>query len=210
MENPEEMTMSLLAFYWPYGVDVLATQHEGTPRRGRLVQMSLGEDEVHIRRDWARGHGTTSVKLTSCRLVLREFKDLLTPLPGGTIPAVELARIYFGSRLPEAYTITTTFYEAEPNGPDGKPCPAQFGVCFQDDGPGEGPDLDFYIRADWTWHGGPGDQENQLSRINLITYLWWRHFAFQLRPEWYVPFSELAPSPGTCQLAGCTCACHTV
>lgn len=217
MENPEKMTMSLLAFYWPYGVDVLATQHDGTERRGRLVRMSLGEDEVHIRRDWARSHGTTTVRLDSCRLVLREFKDLLTPLPGGEIPAVELAKIYFGARLPGAYTLTTNFYEAEPAGADGKACPAQFRVRFRDEAVGpeqpQNQGLDFYIRADWSWHGGPGAWENPFSRINLITYLWWRHFAFQMRPEWYVPFQEPAPSPGsypvgTCQLAGCACACH--
>ena len=204
MENPAEMTMSLLAFYWPYGVDVLATFHNGITRRGQLVSMTLGKDLVHIRRDWAEGRGTISVALAGCRLVLREFKDLLTPLPDETIPAVELAKIYFGRRLPETYTVTTTFYEAEPAGPGDEGGPAQIRVRLR----GENSCQDFYIRADWWWHGGPDDKEAPASRINLIAYLWWRHFAFQMDPAWYVPMSEQAAQPGQCQVAGCVCCCH--
>jgi hypothetical protein len=90
---PAGTTLEILAPYLPYGIEV------ETQRDGRGTLRWLSEDAAKVELSRFEPNPMRWRFLLEIKPVLRPFSHLATPLPDGTVPAVEVARLAVGLRL---------------------------------------------------------------------------------------------------------------
>lgn len=163
-------TLEILAPFLPYGIEV------------EMLWFPLDEDRHTLRgldsktalpvllgdADQGKRCG-----LGACLPVLRSFADLCTPLPDGTVPAVEVAKMAIGSPHFVGYEKPNPRFS-------GDSLMVSFGVMST-------PCL-IVGNGKWSmgWADADGNLNPCLNQLDILDYLRRNHFAVGLSPDQYI------------------------